>query len=454
MAKRKKRKSSVKGGGAFGKSKARARDQVIVPFPSVSRGSGTEGLPEPAGELSPELLQQRMLEKDEFMAMVSREMGEQNFATPEEAQAYMNENFIGRPMEEMLAEHGRFEDSAEGRALEILDEITPGASHAKVRSTAKRALREDSDCVEAHMYLAQLQPTLKKEIAFDEKAVAAGRRKFADLIATIDPQGEHGLWGHPEARAFLCAMQELAENQRLSGDIDAAIGTFEEILALNPGDNQGIRDDLLVAYLGEDRWDRAQAILDRYPEDRSCHSLYGKLFLELGKVAAEHASDSETHHSETPFDGVPEKALVVARQALEQAVETYPWSIGLLADMRMSMVEPLASYRYRSPSEALECARVSTSIWLGAPVSCMWLLAEARNHIESPKSLAALRENQEDFLDLCAAIEELPPLGQLGLFEQTDGSSEDRELAELMVTFSESSEAIRDVLVTLGASDS
>jgi hypothetical protein len=452
MAKRKKRKSSGKGGGAFGKAKARPRDEVIVPFPSFDRDGGSAGSRDPDDGFSPELMQQRMGEKEEFMAMVSREMAKQNFATPEEAQAYMIENFIGKPMEEMLAEHGRFDDSAEGRAMEILDEITPGSSPAKVRSTARRALKEDPDCVDAFMYLAQLQATLKKEIDFNRKAVAAGRRKFADLIETIDPQGVHGLWGHPEARSFLCAMQELAENLRLNGGYGAAIKTLEEVLSLNPNDNQGIRYELLVAYLGEDEWDRAQGILDRFADDSGCQFLYAKVFLELGRATADAPAEVEFSHVDGPFDGVPEESLVGARKALKRAIEMYPWSIGLLADMRMSMVKPLATYRLGSPAEALECARLSTSIWLGAPMSCMWLLAEARKMIGDKKSLAVLREFHDDFLDLCAAIEELPPLKELGLFEQTDGSSDEEELAQLMVTFSDSSEAVRDVLVDLGAS--
>ncbi len=446
MAKRKKRKSSSKGGGAFGKAKTRSRDEVIVPF-SSGLGDGGSFAAEPG--FSPEQLRQGAREKDEFMAMVSREMAKQNISSPEQAQEFMNANFVGRPMAEMLAEYGRFDDSAYGRSLEILDGIKPGCSAAKVRSTALRALKEDPDCVNAFMFLAQIQPTLKKEIQFNRKAVAAGRRKFSDLIESIDPQGGHGLWGHHEARPFLCAMQEMAGNLQANGDEAAAIVVFEEILAINPGDNQGIRDQLVVAYLREDGWDRAQAIFDRFPDDEGCQFLYAKLFLELGRAFAEAPVEFDFENGRDPFDALPEKALVGARKALKQAVEQYPWAVALLTDMRLSMVEPLGSYRYGSPSEALGCARLSVSVWLGAPMAATWLLVEARKIIESKKVIAVLRKYRDDFLDLCAEIEELPNLDEIELFANADVSSDERALFEAMETFCETSEDVRDVLVKL-----
>lgn len=447
MAKRKKKKSSSKGGGAFGKAKPRSCDGVIVPF-SSGLGDGGSFAAEPG--FSPEQLRQGAREKDEFMAMVSREMAKQNISSPEQAQEFMNANFVGRPMSEMLAEYGRFDDSAYGRSLEILDGIKPGCSAAKVRSTALRALEEDPDCVNAFMFLAQIQPTLKKEIQFNRKAVAAGRRKFSDLIETIDPQGEHGLWGHTEARPFLSAMQELAGNLRVSGDVAAAIETFEEIMALNPGDNQGIREELLVLHLGEDDWDRAQAILDKYRDDGGCHFCYAKLFLQLGRIIDDAGVGFEGSLTAGPLEGVPEKALVGARKALRQAVEKYPWALGLLADMRMSMVQPQTSYRYGSPAEALECARISTSIWLGAPLATMWVFAEATKVIDGRESRKALRKYRDEFLDLCSEIEDMPPLEELGLFEPTGESSDERELAQLMTAFGETSQRLRDLMVDLG----
>ena len=118
MAKRKKRKSGKGGGGgASGKAKARQSTGVIVPFSSGGEliADDIDALPNRA---SADGIEQRMREKDDFMAMVSREIAKHYFSTAEEAEAFLNANFMGRPMVEMLEEYGRHGDSAEGRALE------------------------------------------------------------------------------------------------------------------------------------------------------------------------------------------------------------------------------------------------------------------------------------------------------------------------------------------------
>ena len=285
---------------------------------------------------------------------------------------------------------------------------------AKVRATAKRALKEDPDCVHAFMVLGQTQNSLKKEVEFNEKAVAAGRRKFSGLIASIDPQGERGLWGFPETKPFLCAMQELAEKKRVLEDVDAANKLFEELMAINPADNQGIRYDLLASYLTDNEWDRAREILDRFSDDHGCTLLYSRLFLELGKLSEAAEEKLEAGMSmENPFDNLSKKSVSKARAAAKTAVETYPWAIGMLADMRLYLVEPLASYRYGAPSEALEYARLAVMGWLGTPVAVMWLLTETRGIIENEKCRQVAREYHADFFGACELINELPPFEEL-----------------------------------------
>lgn len=61
-----------------------------------------------------------------------------------------------------------------------------------------------------------------------------------------------------------------------------AIREYEQLLELNPNDNQGIRYILFGAYLEEGLLEKAERLLKTYPES-TAHGLYNKLLLELYK---------------------------------------------------------------------------------------------------------------------------------------------------------------------------
>src|SRR5439155_1134639 len=74
-------------------------------------------------------------------------------------------------------------------------------------------------------------------------------------------------WGMLEARPYMRARQQLADLLLDAGRVSEAIGHFEALLALNPNDNQGVRDILLGCYLAGDDLDGARRLLRVYDED-------------------------------------------------------------------------------------------------------------------------------------------------------------------------------------------
>jgi tetratricopeptide (TPR) repeat protein len=73
-------------------------------------------------------------------------------------------------------------------------------------------------------------------------------------------------WGFIETRPYMRARQRLADAFRLAGKLELAITEWEEMLKLNPNDNQGIRYSLLPAYLALTRLDAAARLFARYDE--------------------------------------------------------------------------------------------------------------------------------------------------------------------------------------------
>jgi len=180
------------------------------------------------------------------------------------------------------------DESEDGRAnaqdvvYEAMDAM--GSDLERAATLCREALSLDADCVDARCLLAQLE-----ELSVDEyteamrEAVAAGRRSLGE--AAFAEFAGH-FWGFHETRPFMRAMAGLAEGLREDGERDGlakAIGVWEEMLELNPGDNQGVRYELLGAYLAARRYDDAEALLDRYSDEDSAVMVWGRLLLEAAR---------------------------------------------------------------------------------------------------------------------------------------------------------------------------
>jgi tetratricopeptide (TPR) repeat protein len=100
------------------------------------------------------------------------------------------------------------------------------------------ALRLDPDCIEAFELLAELEPIPEAAIAFYEKGIAIGRKKFdADFIK----EHKGHFWQIHETRPFIRCLGAQAECMVAMGRRHESIPVFEEVIELNPHDNTGIR---------------------------------------------------------------------------------------------------------------------------------------------------------------------------------------------------------------------
>lgn len=75
-----------------------------------------------------------------------------------------------------------------------------------------------------------------------------------------------GFWGFHETRPYMRARSQLATALQDIGRIDEAIVEMEAMLELNPGNNQGVRYELLVNYLTSSRLDGASRLFAEYDE--------------------------------------------------------------------------------------------------------------------------------------------------------------------------------------------
>jgi tetratricopeptide (TPR) repeat protein len=71
-------------------------------------------------------------------------------------------------------------------------------------------------------------------------------------------------WGKVSTRPYMRAKQHLGELLAETGDLEGAIVTYEEMLKLNPKDNQGMRSPLLGLYLATNRPEAADHLMSLY----------------------------------------------------------------------------------------------------------------------------------------------------------------------------------------------
>src|SRR2546429_2037568 len=187
-------------------------------------------------------------------------------------------------------------------------------------------------------------------------ATPAGARSMIAvplLGAKCFEENKGHFWGMLETRPYMRAGQHLPALLRAAGRVREAIGHFEAVLALNPNDNQGVRDILLGCYLAGDDLDGARRLLRVYDEDAGAVFAWGRT---LERVLS------------GDFQGA-EHALKHARKH-NRFVELY-----LTGKKKLPRAMP-DSYSFGSEEEALICIESMGEAWAAHPEALIYLLMQ------------------------------------------------------------------------------
>jgi tetratricopeptide (TPR) repeat protein len=196
-------------------------------------------------------------------AQIARFMEQRSFASLDE----MNEAL------ESARQEGLFDAGPEtvaGRPLTPLEraqELAYDAMEATGRrqiKLARQALAISQDCADAWVVLGEAAADAESARELSQRGVEAGVRALGEA-AFAELKGE--FWQHLATRPYMRARLLLAETLGALGQHDVSNEHYQEMLDLNPNDNQGVRYLLLVAQLEEGKDDEAGELLARYPED-------------------------------------------------------------------------------------------------------------------------------------------------------------------------------------------
>lgn len=238
------------------------------------------------------------------------------------------------------------------RAQEIMWSAFEQASKKKRISMAKEALEICPDCADAYVLLAEDEATTaQEEIDLYRLGVAAGERALGDVLT--DPQTH--FWSELITRPYMRSLSGLAFSLYAEGQLKEAIELFQQILRLNPNDNQGMRMYLLPALVWANQFDEAAALLRKFADEEAPYIPYSvalMLFKKHGDCQASEKALMDAigefpnvfkimiglEQMPTDFDsyapGSVEEASLYVQSAIQSWVETdgaLDWTVDVMA---------------------------------------------------------------------------------------------------------------------------
>lgn len=195
---------------------------------------------------------------------------------------------------------------AQQLAYDAMEALGEGAVDRAIE-LAVAAIEMDADCIDARMLLAEIDPPNDEaQIEELQEIVECGARSLGKRFFK---ENAGYFWGLLETRPYMRARATLAILLMDAGRRDEAVGHYEEMLALNPNDNQGLRYVLLGLYLELGRLDDARRILEQYPGESSAMFTWSRVlerFLADDLEGAREAlgpARASNHHVEKYFTG-------------------------------------------------------------------------------------------------------------------------------------------------------
>ncbi len=248
-------------------------------------------------------------------------------------------------------------DRAQALAYEAFDEPDP----ARRVELAQEALRVCADCADAHVLLAEHAPTRTQALGHYERAVAAGERAlgpgaFREFVGNF--------WLVLETRPYMRARVGLALALWHAAKREEAVGHLQDMLRLNPNDNQGVRYTLAGFLLFLDRDADLAQLLDRYRDDGSAAWDYTRALLAFRQ------------HGDTPD----------TRKLLQRAIKTNRHVPAYLLGTKFPPLDPPEYYSPGDESEALEYVNGFLAGWKSTAGAVAWVRAVTTKPKPAPKT--------------------------------------------------------------------
>ena len=281
--------------------------------------------------------------------------------------------FVEALMKQMLGAPGAGAGKDEGgdtprsRAEALLHRAFEADDPDQVVALAREALGAWPDCADAYVLLAEQARGPKEALELYAQGVAAGERDLGP-DATKALAGE--FWLFLPTRPYMRARHGLAQVLWALGRRDESVAHYQEMLRLNPNDNQGVRYNLAACLIETGRDAELADLLSRYHEDGSAGWSYSAALLAFRR-------EGDTPH---------------ARKLLSAAKRGNKHVPGLLMGVETLPSRMPDSIVRGDQSEAVDYAVGFLNGWRSTPGAIAWLrraMEPKRGPKGRPKAKAA-----------------------------------------------------------------
>jgi tetratricopeptide (TPR) repeat protein len=312
------------------------------------------------------------------------------------------------------------EETPLDRAQEVMYRAFEAPEAEQVR-LARQAMEISPDCADAYVMLAERAKTAYEAQELYAQGVAAGERALGRQ-AFVEHEGH--FWGILETRPYMRARQGLAQCLWEAGRREEAAAHYQEMLRLNPNDNQGVRYSLATLLLDMDRDDDLRRLLTQYEDDALAEWAYTKAlvaFREGGETAQanrllaqavkvnKHVPAYLLGHKELPHDLPPHISVGGNDEAASYAVgNRRAWlnTPGAISWLRKTLNVPLPKApKRRRPSwpelrlVLRRCPQERGEVWqvdtMPSPVA-----GQPRPEKESPWVVVVVGRGSQELLDM------------------------------------------------------
>jgi hypothetical protein len=241
------------------------------------------------------------------------------------------------------------------QAQDLIYEAVGLADESEKVRLAQQALALCPDCADAYVLLAEHAKSRKEARELYEKGVVAGERALGPQ-AFQESVGH--FWGILETRPYMRAREGLAHCLWASGHREEAVPHLQEMLRLNPNDNQGARYTLASWLLILGRDEDLSRLLQQYPEEGMASWAYTKALLAFRQ------------NGDTPE----------TRQILEKARKSNRHVPAFLWNRKHLPAQQPDFYTPGQENEAIIYVASALAAWKATPGALDWLRAVEKSH--------------------------------------------------------------------------
>jgi len=205
--------------------------------------------------------------QDKLFQDLQRILDSQEFKSEEDVRKFM-EGLMGSPIPSFPKESLTIKEQAQDLIFEAAE-----LSDEEGYVLAIKALQMDPDCIEAYEYLGSLEPIPHTAIIYYKYGIEIGKQIYAK---THFREGIGNFWMIHETRPFMRCMQSYGDCLVNMGRFQEAVSVYEEMIRLNPNDNQGVRDQLLLYVIRNNDFNKFRKYDKLYKDDPGAFASFNR----------------------------------------------------------------------------------------------------------------------------------------------------------------------------------